>query len=70
MPDLDGYTATLKSVYDNITNEFSGDAAVLRLQQFQYHMQTALMAMQHLYDEAERMRGPNDEDIYRSNPPV
>jgi len=65
---MDGYKATLQATLDNVTQEFKGTAAEVRLQQFQYHMQTAIMALEHLYDEADRMRGPSGEDIYRSNP--
>ena len=45
----------LQDVQDALNTEFAGQAAVPRLAQFDSHMATCMMIVEHLFDEGERM---------------
>ena len=52
-----GLITQLQDVLDHCEEEFNGNAAQTRLGQLRTAIKTAQMAVQYLYDEAERMEG-------------
>lgn len=64
---LESLKSSLQDVSDQLHSEFQGPGAAARLEQFDAHMGTLLMTIDHIFDEADRMRGPKGEDIYRTS---
>lgn len=57
MPTQEELRGQLLEASEGLHAMFPGDAAQARLEQFDSHLGTALMVIDHLFDEAERMKG-------------
>jgi hypothetical protein len=53
----EGMVSDLRRIQETLHQMFTGHEAGTRLDQLDYHCNTAIMAIQHLFEESKRMEG-------------